>query len=120
MILIHQLLPDLVDVCGRLPIHVENLIAGPNVGSRVAVTVHAPTHVKARCLRDYGHLVNLSVTRCAGHALVNVGTVIEIGVIGQSIDSIPDKRFLAISAITHRGQFVTVAEHFTVTVHADL
>src|SRR5258707_14205664 len=113
------MLPDLVEIDGRLPVHVEYLVTGPDVRCRVAVTIHTPTHLQAGRLNRYGHLIDLPMTGGASHAFVDMRAVIEISEIGQWEYVIPDQRLAVRNAVAHRGQFGAVRQDFQLTVHAD-
>ena len=55
----------------------------------VHVTADAPAHVEARELVDAIHVLDLPVTRLAGHAGVDVARVREVHVLGKLVDAHP-------------------------------
>jgi len=84
-----QLGADFRLIVRRLPIHIENLIFGPENRLGIAVAIDAPLHQQGVGLEDQRHLVDLPVTRGTAHALVDMNAVIEIDEISQAMNFDP-------------------------------
>src|SRR5438270_2622563 len=73
----------------RLPGHVGDLLDGPQVLLRMAVTIQTPAHRKRRCLLDRRHLIDAAMATHATDAFVDVDCVIEIDEIRHAINATP-------------------------------
>jgi len=78
MILLRYLLAEFGLIGGRLPIHIGDLIVGPQILLRIAMAIQAPAHCQFLGLKHEGHLIDLPVTRRAANTLIHVNAVIEI------------------------------------------
>ena len=78
MILLRYLLAEFGLIGGRLPIHIGDLIVGPQIFLRIAMAIQTPTHGQLFSLKHEGHLIDLPVTRRAANTLIHVNAVIEI------------------------------------------
>ncbi len=103
-----------------LPIHIENLIARAQNRFRVAMAVHAPGHQEGRGLKHQRHLVDLTVTRRAAHALIDVNAVVEVDVIGEAVHANPLDRFIGAITFADRFQVSGVVEQHRMAIHAGL
>ena len=112
MIFGNQLLGQRHQISGRLPVHIENLIARSDVVSWIGVAVHAPAHLQTGRLNDGIHLVNLPMTGDAGDPFIDVRAMVEIDEIGERIDPIPDNGLVIGNAVTYRSQHVAVGKDF--------
>ena len=59
------------------------------MGFWVAVAVQTPSHRLILVLMDHFHLVDPSVARNARNATVDVGSVVEVNVVGKAMDAYP-------------------------------
>ena len=89
VVLGHKFFSDLVLICGRFPLHVENLVLGSNIFCRVAMAIDTPLHVERRSLENQRHLIHGAVAGGAADALIDVNAVVEINVVGQAVHSHP-------------------------------
>jgi len=78
MILRRYLFADLGLISGWLPIHVGDLVVGPQIFLRVAMAIQTPTHSQLFGLKHKGHLIDLAMTRRTTDTLIHVDAVIEI------------------------------------------
>lgn len=78
MILLRYLLSDFGLIGGRLPIHVGDLVVGPQIFLRIAMAIQTPTHGQLFGLKHEGHLIDLPVTGGAANPLIHMNAVIEI------------------------------------------
>ena len=78
MILLRYLLADFGLIGGRLPIHVGDLVVGPQIFLWIAMAIQAPAHGQFLGLKHEGHLIDLPVTGGAANPLIHVNAVIEI------------------------------------------
>src|SRR5579871_1746631 len=62
------------------------------MGRRVSMAIQTPTHAQWFYLPHYFHLVNVAMTALTANACAHVSTVIEIGVIGNFVDTLPRNR----------------------------
>ncbi len=102
----------------RLPRHAKDLITRANKARGIAVTLETPRHLQRRCFLDERHLVNLSVTRGAADAFVDVNAVVEIHKIGKLIDAIPLNRRIGLRALNDGLQHGAGGEQLRMTVQA--
>ena len=104
----------------RLPVHVEHLLARPQVGRRMHVAVAAPLHLQGVFLAHQRHLVDLAVAGDAADALVDMNAVIEIDEIGQVVHPHPLDRAVGAVALAHRLEHRRVRPDLRVAGHAGL
>ncbi len=105
-------------VGGRLPLHVEDLLPGPNLFFRCLMAIQAPAHVERMSLPYKGHLINGTVAGRTADTLLNMNAVIKKDEIGQLIDSFPMKRFLTGEALTNWRQHGRIGPHARMAGHA--
>src|SRR5262245_41461664 len=97
---LHQLPPfgRLVITLGR-PIHVEDLLARPDVFGGVPMTLQTPFHVQRRDAPGERHLIHTPVAGRTADTFVYVNAVIEINVIWQVVDAGPFNRLAGSEAL---------------------
>jgi hypothetical protein len=113
-----QLFTDFSLIGWRLPVHVENLIVWPQHVLRIAMAVQAPRHLQRRRLKHERHLIHLPVTRGAAYALGHVNAVIEIDIIGQTVNTDPVNRLIGAITLSNRLQITRAVKQHGMTVHA--
>src|SRR5262249_2786037 len=91
-------------IAGRLPGHVEDLVARPEVRRRVAVAVEAAAHEERLVLIGEGHLIDAAVTLDASDPLADVDAVVEVDETRQVVDALPGDRVAVLEARPHRLQ----------------
>src|SRR5579884_3205316 len=99
VILLNQLRTHLDLIGWRLPVHIEQLIAGPNVLRRVHVAVDAEAHLKTGAFSHERLLIDLSVAGRAADSLVDVDAVIKVDVIRKIVDGRPLDRLAGAEAV---------------------
>jgi hypothetical protein len=115
-----QFFADLRLIRRSLPIHIENLIAWPQNLLWIAMAVQTPLHQQRRGLKHQRHLVDLTVTRRASHALIDVNAVVEIDVVRQAVHADPLYGFIGAITFAHRLQISGVVEQDGMAIHARL
>ncbi len=105
---------------GRLPLHVEDFVLGPEVGRGIAVAVQAPPHRQWLALRGQGHFVYATVTRTAAYALGDVNAVVEIDIAWKAVDPVPADRLMLRQAFPHWRQQCRVRPDLRMARHADV
>ena len=114
----HEFSAHLFLIRRRLPIHVENLILRPHVLFRMAVAIQAPLHVERRSLEQERHLVDRTVARRTTDTLIDVNAVVEIHVIGQTVDLYPFNGAIRPVTLAHGLEIAHIVEKHRVAVHA--
>jgi hypothetical protein len=84
------------------------------------VTVEAEAHREAMHLVQQRHLVDLAMTLGTVHALRDVDGVIEIHVVRQLVDSMPDERPIGCETVTHRREDRCVGPDLRMAGHAGI
>src|ERR1700722_14739320 len=85
---------------GMLPFHVsDSNVFGTQMRFRSAVAFKAPAHAQRSGLEDNVHAVDPAMAFDAAHAVIDVGAVIEVNVIGQVMNLDPLDRFAGLPAI---------------------
>src|SRR6476469_10997188 len=92
---LHELAAQRGAIRRRAPLHVENMLARPQMLGWCAVTFDAPLHVERSDPPREWHLVDSAVARDAAHALRNVNAVIEVDEIRQIVHALPSERLSA-------------------------
>jgi len=118
LVLRHKFSTHLFLICRSSPIHVENLIPRPHVLFRVAVAIQAPLHVERRSLKHKWHLIDRTVAGRTANPLVDVDAVVEINVIGQTVDLYPFNGAIAPETLAHRFQVTHIAKKHRMAIHA--
>jgi hypothetical protein len=81
-----------LDAVVKHEIHVENLIARPQILAGVVVALQAPSHLQARVLKHQRHLIDLAVTGDATDPFADMNIVPEIDEIRQVMNARPFER----------------------------
>ena len=102
-----------------MPRHIEYLSGGAKEIFRGAMTVQAPLHAQGLRLVDHAHLVDRTVTAVATHASVYVDGMVEIGVVGQSMNLHPGNRLAGFPAFSKGCQAGAVGEDFSLSMAVD-
>src|SRR5262249_49797823 len=84
------------------PVHVVDLLFGPDVALRLAVALEAPLHQEGGVLVRQRHLVDRAVAGGAAEALVDVHAVVEVGEVGQAVDAVPGDGLAGAVALADR------------------
>src|SRR5437870_8267383 len=84
------------------------------------MTIQAPPHLEVARFPGERHLVHLAVAGRATDAFVHMDTVVEVNVIGQSVNAGPFERPAGLPALTHRSKDRGVFPNLRVARHADL
>ncbi|MAR57360.1 MAG: hypothetical protein CMM93_09275 [Rickettsiales bacterium] len=119
---------------GGLPAHRGDLLDGAEVLARVAVTLEAPLHGDRLVDTHDLHLVDATVAALAadgdadlftvrplaGEGAVEVGRVVEVGVVGQLMDADPLHRLTGLPALANRSEAGGLGAHDVVAAHAGL
>ena len=92
-----NLTADFGRIAVRFPFEVRNLLHGPEVRRRIAMTVQTPRHVQRLHLLHFHHLVHAAVTADAAHAGGDVRLMIEENVIGEPVHAYPRNRTVPVS-----------------------
>ena len=82
------------------------------------MALHAVAHLQTIDLADHGHLGNLTVAGFAFHSGINMPFVVEIGMIGQAMDTHPFDRFTLIIYGRQLFDIILVYRHYRMTAHA--
>jgi hypothetical protein len=106
--------------CWLLVTHIKNLLAGPQIFFRPAMTLNTPLHLQRCVIKHQRHAIHRAVAGIASHALINVNAVIEINKVGKIIHPIPDQRFAGAIAFAHRFKQWRRRPDLRVAVHASL
>ena len=77
------------ELIGCRPVQIENFIARADVFFRRAMAVETPFHIQRVRLPGERHLIQLTVTRCAADAVVDMNAVVEKNKIRRVVDAIP-------------------------------
>lgn|GEM_PF-5401492 len=107
-------------ICSRFPFHRGDLRRRTQAGIRIPVAGEAPSHAQRRHLLYNNHARDHSMARRAAHTRSQVGTVIEIGIIREQVNSGPDDRKVRTPTLTDRHQPAALWKEEFVTVHAGL
>ena len=91
-------------VGGPAPFGVVDLILRPQIRAGVAMTVEAELHRQSFGLVAERHLVYFAMTVRAADALGDVNAVVEINIVRQVVDPVPDDRLIVDKALPHRRQ----------------
>ena len=94
----------------RFPIHVVNLIEGPQDCFRIAMAIEAPLHQQCVRLKNQGHLVHGAVASRAANAFAQVNAVIEVCEISEPMYLNPLDRFIRTVTFAHGFQVVRIFE----------
>ena len=62
----------------------ENLRAGTQPGTGIAVAVETPAHRQGLALGEHRHSSNFTMARDAAHPLAHMDAMVEIDVVGQT------------------------------------
>ena len=92
------------DLGGRLPFHVEHLIARPDVPPGLAVALEAPLHLQRRVLIHERHLVDAARGTSRSRRPVARGSVVEVHEVGQVVDPRPAQRLVRAEAARGRAR----------------
>src|SRR5262245_7038243 len=110
-----------VEVRGRLPGEVEDLLARPHVLLRLAVAVQTPVHVQRVHLPGQRHLIDAAVTGDTTDPLFDVNAVVEVDEARQLVDAVPFQRRAAGPVTLADGSQHRAAEpDLRMAVHARL
>src|SRR5262245_19914255 len=92
---------------GRLPGHVENLLARADIAHGLAVAAEAPLHRHRLGLIDARHLIDPPVAGGASYTLRHMDAVVEVDEVAQIVDAVPLDRHAGGIAVAdgrkHRG-----------------
>ena len=103
-----------------LPLHIEHFRAWPKVLLGVPVAIEAPFHEQRLRLEDEIHGVDFAVAGVAADALGEVNRVVEVGVVRDVVDFVPNDRRILFPTRPHRLKGFAAAPHCLVTIHARL
>ena len=104
----------------RLPGHIEDFIAGPDLVFGLAMAFQAPLHIEGIFLPHKGHLINGAVATLAAYSLVYMNAVIEVDEIGQIVDPGPLQRDLIAKAGPHGFEHGGLGPDLRMAGHAGL
>src|SRR5262245_19836538 len=80
---------------GRLPSHIEDLLARADIALGLAVAAEAPLHRHRLGLIDTRHLVDPPMAGGASDTLRHMDAVVEVDEVAQIVDAIPLDRHAA-------------------------
>jgi hypothetical protein len=83
----------------------------------VPMAIQASAHCELRNLLDDVHVFNASMTVGAVDSLVDVHTVVEIGIIGNAMDSLPGKRSSLVEKLLEFDDFRSILAGNDMTIH---
>jgi hypothetical protein len=106
------------DVGGGPVSHIENLVAGPEILSGIAMTIQAPRHLQCRLLIHEWHGVHRAVAHIAADTLGDVNTVIKEYEVRQRVDARPLERFPRAITGAYGLEQGCIGPYLRVTVHA--
>jgi len=115
--LILQIISEHGLISARNPLEVRDLTRRAEVRRRIAVAVEAPAHREWFLLHDDVFLRNIAVTGEARHSGSQVSGVVEVGVIGNFMDTNPLHWLAGCDRFTDRQQFGALFEDDVVAVH---
>ena len=100
------------------PLRVVDLVFWTQLRAGVTVTVQTELHREAPRFVAEGHPIYLPVTIRAADAFGDMNGVVEIDVVWQIIDPVPDNRLVVDQAMSHGGQKPSVRPNLGVAGHA--
>lgn len=115
-----QLASELRLIRPRLPIHVVSLRERALEFLRVLMALQAPLHEEGIGPEGERHLVDLSVAGRAANTFVNVNGVIEVNVVRQDVNAVPEDGLAGRSAVPHGLQQRAAGKKLGMAGHADL
>src|SRR5579885_701337 len=104
--------PQLDLIGRRLPRHIENFVARPQIAFRISMASKTPLHLQRNDLPDQRHLVYPPMASGAADTLVDVNAVIEICEVRDFIDANPMQGLTAAEAFPYRAEIRAVPEQF--------
>ena len=107
-------------VVRRLPIHVENLVFGPDLLLGRFVAIQTPPHVQGMGFPGQRHLIDLAVTGRAAHPFLDMDAVVEENKIRKLVHSIPTQRLLSGQTCSDWCEHGGIGPDVRVTSHAYL
>jgi hypothetical protein len=119
VVLLGELVPTLELVRRRAPVHVENLILGPQLAFRGFMAIQAPAHIKGMRFPGERHLTDLAMAGGAANPFLDMNTVVEEDEIRQLIDRVPLQRLVRGQALPHRRQHGRIGPHQDSDDHLD-
>src|SRR3954470_9276119 len=84
------------------------------------MAVKAPFHLERRIVVHQRHTIDRAMADVTTHALGHVDTVIEVNVVGQIVDPVPNQRLSRTEALAYRLEQRCVGPYLGMTVHASL
>jgi hypothetical protein len=84
------------------PSQIRDLVYRTQVWLRIAVTIQTPRHRLILGLIHYFHLIDSPVARNTGNTTVHVSRMIEIHIVGQTMDPHPIDRIASSPTLTQR------------------
>src|SRR5579883_1097736 len=97
---------------------VEHFIERPQMRRRIAVAGEAPAHIECRRLPGQRHVADRAVAFRAADAFGDMDAVIEIDVVGETIDPGPAQRFPVSQALTYRREDRRIGPNLGMAGHA--
>jgi hypothetical protein len=102
-----------------VPVHVEDLGGRTKEILGRAVAIKAPLHAERLGLVDLVHLVDRPVAAVAADSAVHMDRMIEVGVVGQSVNLHPGDRLARLPALADRSETGAVRKDLAVAVTVD-
>jgi len=87
-----------------MPVHVEDLRWWTEEILGRTVAVQTPLHAEGLGLIDHAHLIDGAMAAIAAHTTVHMDGVVEVGVVGQTVNLHPGNRLAGLPAFTHGSE----------------
>ena len=120
LVFLHKFLPKYDLIRGWLPIHAEDVLAGPYKPLRITVALQTPLHIQRVLAPHKRHLIHSSVAGHTAHAFVDMNAVIEIDEARQVVHPCPLDRLSGSETLAHRFQNRALRPDLGMATHADL
>src|SRR5262249_48155728 len=120
LVLSKQFIAQLWLVNRKLPGHVENLLARPQMLLRVAMTLQAPAHQQRAVLIRERHQIDGPVTFGAADSLIYMNAVVEVDELRQVMNSLPGDCRAGAKAGPHRRKRLGAHPDLLMAINASL